>query len=91
MQRSRELPTEIQQAFKNVDLALKTAGCKGWSQVYKVRSYHVPLDDQALKLMVKGFREFSPDHEPIWTCVGVQVLATDDMRVKIEVMAHVGE
>lgn len=33
------LADEIDQAFANVDLALRTAGGKGWSQVYRVRLY----------------------------------------------------
>ena len=29
-----------------------------------------------------------PDHQPIWTCVGVPRLVEDDMKVEIEVVAH---
>jgi len=32
---------EIQQAFANVDLCLRDAGGKGWSQVFRVNSYYV--------------------------------------------------
>lgn len=38
--------------------------------------------------MVRGFREWVPGHEPLWTCVGVSRLGEDDMRVEIEVVAH---
>jgi enamine deaminase RidA (YjgF/YER057c/UK114 family) len=31
-----------------------------------------------------------PNHQPIWTCVGVTKLAEEDMKVEIEVVAHDG-
>ncbi|KAJ4351176.1 uncharacterized protein N0V89_006515 [Didymosphaeria variabile] len=34
-----KLEEEIEQAFSNVQLALTTAGGKGWERVYKVRMY----------------------------------------------------
>lgn len=71
-----------------MDLALKTAGGKGWSQVYKVRSYHVPLNGEALEAMCRNFKKWMPGHQPLYTCVGVQRLGEDDMRVEIEVEAY---
>jgi enamine deaminase RidA (YjgF/YER057c/UK114 family) len=38
--------------------------------------------------MVRNFKKYMPSHKPIWTCVGVTRLGTDDMRVEIEVVAH---
>ncbi|KAI1452363.1 putative L-PSP endoribonuclease family protein [Annulohypoxylon moriforme] len=84
----KEINEQIDQAFKNVDLALKHAGGKGWSQVYRVNSYHVPINGEAMDAMVRNFRKWLPDHEPLWTCVGVTRLGEDDMRVEIEVVAH---
>ena len=43
-----EINAQIDQAFVNVDTCLKDAGGKGWSQVYRVNSYHVPINDEAL-------------------------------------------
>jgi enamine deaminase RidA (YjgF/YER057c/UK114 family) len=83
-----EINAQIDQAFKNVDLALKTAGGKGWSQVFQVRSYHVPINGEAIAAMVRNFKIWVPDHAPLWTCVGVPRLGEDDMRVEIEVVAH---
>jgi enamine deaminase RidA (YjgF/YER057c/UK114 family) len=85
---SRDTEAQINQAFANVDLALKTAGGKGWSQVFRVTSYHIPLNNEAMELMVAGFKKWCPEHQPIWTCVGVTKLALDDMRVEIEVRAY---
>lgn len=83
-----EINAQIDQAFSNVELALKDAGGKGWSQVFRVNSYHVPLNGEAIEAMVRNFAKWMPDHKPIWTCVGVTRLGEDDMRVEIEVVAH---
>lgn len=85
---NREINAQIDQAFANCDLNLRDAGGKGWSQVFRVNSYHVPLNDEALEAMVRNFRQWMPDHQPIWTCIGVPRLGLDDMRVEIEVVAH---
>ncbi|KAF4943456.1 hypothetical protein FSARC_14914 [Fusarium sarcochroum] len=84
----KEINAQIDQAFRNVELNLRDAGGKGWMQVYRVNSYHVPINDEALEAMVRNFKHYMPDHEPIWTCVGVTRLGEDDMRVEIEVVAH---
>lgn len=71
---------------------LKDAGGKGWSQVFRVNSYLVPLNNETLAAMIRNFEKWMPDHQPIWTCVGVSRLGADDMnmRVEIEVSAYVG-
>lgn len=82
-----EINAQIDQAFANVDLNLRDAGGQGWSQVFRVNSYHVPLNDEALTAMVRNFKKWMPHHQPIWTCVGVTRLGDDDMRVEVEVVA----
>ncbi|PWY88116.1 YjgF-like protein [Aspergillus sclerotioniger CBS 115572] len=84
----KEINAQIDLAFANVERCLKDTGGKGWSQVYRVNSYHVPINNEALAAMVRNFRKYMPDHQPIWTCVGVTRLGEDDMRVEIEVVAH---
>jgi len=85
---SPDLYTEIDQAFANVDLALKAAGGKGWSQVYSIRSYHLPVDEAATSAMVRNLQQWcGPDHHPIWTEIGVASLGLPAMRVEIEVEA----
>ncbi|GCB21163.1 2-iminobutanoate/2-iminopropanoate deaminase [Aspergillus awamori] len=84
----KEINAQIDQAFKNVELNLKNAGGKGWEQVFRVNSYHVPINNEALDAMVRNFKKYMPNHEPLWTCVGVTRLGEDDMRVEIEVVAH---
>ena len=53
-----------------------------------MNSYHVPLNNEALAAMARNFKKWMPDHQAIWTTVGVQRLGEDDMRVEIEVTAH---
>ncbi|OJJ67728.1 hypothetical protein ASPBRDRAFT_135429 [Aspergillus brasiliensis CBS 101740] len=84
----KEINAQIDQAFKNVELNLQNAGGKGWEQVFRVNSYHVPINNEALDAMVRNFKKYMPNHEPLWTCVGVTRLGEDDMRVEIEVVAH---
>ncbi|KAK6411965.1 hypothetical protein LTR95_018029 [Oleoguttula sp. CCFEE 5521] len=84
------IDAQIDQAFANVDLTLKTAGGAGWSQVYSVRGYHV-FTDRAVTMaaMVRNLKKLFPDHRPIWTAVGVTVLGAQGMEVEIEVEAMV--
>ena len=53
-----------------------------------MNSYHLPLNDEALQAMSRNFKKWMPDHQPIWTCIGVTRLGRDDMRVEVEVVAH---
>ncbi|KAJ5665430.1 uncharacterized protein N7477_007878 [Penicillium maclennaniae] len=84
----QDINAQIDQAFANVELNLKDAGGKGWEQVFRVNSYHVPINDEALAAMVRNFKRYMPNHQPIWTCVGVPRLGEEDMKVEIEVVAH---
>lgn len=83
----KEINAQIDQAFANVDLNLRDAGGKGLSQVFRVNFYHVPINNEAMEAMVRNFKKWMLDHQPIWTCVGVTRLEEDDMRVEIEVVA----
>ncbi|EAU93517.1 endoribonuclease L-PSP [Coprinopsis cinerea okayama7 len=87
-----KLPTsitaEIDQAFSNVDLALRTAGGQGWSQVYKIHIYMLDIkDEEAVKALVRNMKKWMPNHKPILTVVGVKDLALEGMRIEVEVAA----
>ncbi|KAL8909656.1 MAG: hypothetical protein Q9171_004961 [Xanthocarpia ochracea] len=84
----KELSEEIDQAFENVDRNLKDAGGKGWSQVFRVNSYHTDMSDKALRYTVENLRKWMPDHQPLFTCVGVTKLGIESMRIEIEVSAY---
>ncbi|OAA35814.1 Endoribonuclease L-PSP/chorismate mutase-like protein [Metarhizium rileyi] len=75
-------------ASSNVDRAVRDAGGKGWEQVFRVSSYHLPLNREAEVVRVRNLKRWMPNHRPLWTCIGVARLAEADMRVEIEVSAH---
>ncbi|KAF4983730.1 hypothetical protein FZEAL_946 [Fusarium zealandicum] len=79
---------QIDQAFVNVDKALKSAGGKGWSKVFRVNSYHTAITPEVSARMTKNFKKWMPDHKPIWTQIGVSHLGAPGMDVEIEVSAH---
>lgn len=86
----KDLHEEIDQAFENVDYNLKNAGGQGWSQVFRVHTYHTDMSDEALEHMVKNLRKWMPDHQPVLTVVGVAKLGREDMRIEVEVSAYIG-
>ncbi|WVQ96075.1 hypothetical protein IAU59_003176 [Kwoniella sp. CBS 9459] len=83
-----DIDRQIDQAFKNVERALSAAGGDGWSQVFRVNSYHVPLTPEATAAMTRNFKKYMPNHKPIWTQIGVAQLGADGMDVEIEVQAY---
>src|SRR6478735_9416304 len=80
---------QIEKAFDNVECALKAAGSRGWEDVFFLRSHHLPCNNEAIETMVRCLKKYCPNHQPTWTALGVPRLALDDMRVEIEVRAHV--
>ncbi|RPA99515.1 YjgF-like protein [Choiromyces venosus 120613-1] len=80
---------QIEKTFENIDLNLRDAGGAGWSQVYKIRSYHIELSPEALGATIAAIRKWCPDHAPVWTCVGVIALGEEGMLVEIEVEAQI--
>ena len=78
---------EIAQAFHNVERTLATAGA-GWEHVVHVNSYHVggfpPIVNET---MTKLYRQYMPNHAPIWTQLGVESLGLPEMRIEIRVTA----
>lgn len=91
------LVEEIDQAFANVDLALRDAGGAGWAQVYLVRLYVLDEyfnDEEALGRIVENLKRWSPGRQPLLTAVGVARLgagSSEGMKVEVEVEAYVGE
>lgn len=80
---------EIAQAFRNVERTLATAGAT-WAHVVHVNSYHAGgLPPVVNKTMAMLYRQYMPDHAPIWTQVGVAALGLPTMRIEIRVTAIV--
>jgi len=48
----------------------------------------MPLNNEVMAIMVRELKKWMSDRSPIWTCVGVQRLGKDDVRVEIEVVVH---
>jgi enamine deaminase RidA (YjgF/YER057c/UK114 family) len=89
---SVEWAPQIDQAFENVDVTLKDAGGKGWSQVYSARIFVAPLDmENGAPNLVRNLKTWCPDHKPLLTVIGVDRLAFDGMKIEIEVSAHLGQ
>jgi enamine deaminase RidA (YjgF/YER057c/UK114 family) len=84
------LEREIVQAFDNVERVITAAGAS-WRGVYNVISYHMPMSDEALAVMVEQLRLRMPDQAPLWTCVGVPQLGDPKMHVEIVVSAMADE
>lgn len=81
------LQDEIAQAFRNVERTLATAGAS-WKHVVHVNSYHVGGFAPAVnETMARLYRQYMPDHAPIWTQTGVEVLGLPEMRIEIRVTA----
>lgn len=90
---------EIDQAFSNIDLALRTAGGTGWSQVYRVRLYALDCEmtEENLGRMVENINKWcggkgakGKEKRPILTGVGVSRLGQPGMRFEIGVAAYLG-
>jgi enamine deaminase RidA (YjgF/YER057c/UK114 family) len=84
------LDSEIGRAFDNVEFMLRSVGLD-WSHVAHVNSYHVPEPggqiSAAIAEIVRQLRRRMPDHQPIWTALGVAVLGDPGMRVEVRVTA----
>ena len=78
------MSAHIDQAFENVELALKHAGGAGWSQVYKIRVYY--LDPACAGDLARNVAKWCK-HTPIFTAVQVAGLAFPEMLVEVEVTA----
>ena len=77
---------QLRLAFANVATVLAAAG-SSWSEVVEVTTYHVGLGPEVLDQTVALLREHCPDHQPLWTVLGVAALARPEMCVEITVRA----
>jgi enamine deaminase RidA (YjgF/YER057c/UK114 family) len=84
------LADEITQAFRNVERTLASAGAK-WEHVIAVSSYHVGFAEDVNRMMTEQFRQYMPNHAPVWTLLGVAALGDPKMRVEIRVTAILPE
>jgi len=87
---AESLEEQIDLAFSNIDLAVRTAGGKGISQVYRITSYHTRLSTtpEATECMAKAVAKWFPGEKPIWTQIGVEALGLSEMFIEIEAVAY---
>ncbi|KAI9151330.1 putative L-PSP endoribonuclease family protein [Paramyrothecium foliicola] len=81
------LEAEIDQAFKNCEYNLKHAGGEGWSQVYRVVTYSTDIYSQHERI-VYNLKKWMPNHQVVWTELGVNQLGSDKMHFEIDVEAY---
>ena len=82
------LARQVDKAFANVDVNLRTAGSKkGWGDVYLARVYIVDIKNQGIKGVVDALKKWCPHHRPLFTAIGVEALASEGMKVEVEVEA----
>jgi enamine deaminase RidA (YjgF/YER057c/UK114 family) len=79
---------QIRNSFSNIATVLGEAGAS-WEQVIDITSYHVELDESVLGTMVEQLKQYCPNHEPLWTVLGVAKLALPSMQVEITANASV--
>lgn len=88
---SDDIVEQINQAFHNVDVALKFAGGQGWNQVYSVKTYMAPMSKRAVEAVTSNFHKWMPHHKPIWTALGVDKLGEGEdgkMKFEMDVIAY---
>ncbi|TLS30307.1 hypothetical protein PpBr36_02796 [Pyricularia pennisetigena] len=86
---SEKYEEELDQAFTNLDVALKDAGGKGLEQVYKVNMYlTLEMTEEVFGQTAAVIKNRFPNHRPLLTVVGVTTLAFPEMHVEIEVSAY---
>ena len=87
------LARQVDKAFANVDVNLRTAGSKkGWGDVYLARVYMVGIKEEGLsKGVVDALKKWCPNHRPLFTAIGVEALVSERMRVEVEVEATCDE
>ncbi|KAH8800351.1 Endoribonuclease L-PSP/chorismate mutase-like protein [Xylogone sp. PMI_703] len=84
---SNNITIQIQNAFKNIDIALKAAGSRGLEDLVSIHSFHTGDAAAALPIVTQTMQAVLGDLEPTWTAVGVTQLAFSNQVVEIEAEA----
>lgn len=99
---SENIEEEYAQAFSNINDVVLGAlnqdgrvtedGKTGWDYIVKLQTYHVGLStmqDKARELMVQNIKKWCPNHQPLFTMVGVESLPFSELHIEIEGFALV--
>ena len=79
---SDDVDEQVRRAFANIAIVLAEAEAT-WDDVIDITSYHVDLDQSVLTTVVGELRRYCPNHQPLWTVIGVASLALPAMKVEI--------
>ena len=85
---AKSIKEQIDLAFKNIDVAIKHAGGKGVTQVYRITSYHIEISSKVLGYFKKIMEKWIPHHKPVWTAEGQIKLGMDSMLVEIDAVTY---
>ncbi|KAF2822045.1 YjgF-like protein [Ophiobolus disseminans] len=87
----KDLGDEVDQAFDNIEHALKQAGGTGLDQVYKLRVYITESMETSFEPLIRNLkgRAGFKNHGPLLTVVQVKGLYSV-MRIEIEAEAFLG-
>lgn len=99
LQTNPDIDEQVAQAFKNINnLIIRTLehaghpaqnrGKSGWGLVVNLRAYFVGLSNirsRARDTMVRAIKQWCPDHQPLFTMVGIESLPFPEHRVELEV------
>ncbi|HEY3541861.1 MAG TPA: Rid family hydrolase [Gaiellaceae bacterium] len=77
-----DVGAQIRNAFRNIETVLAEAQLT-WADVIDITSYHVGIEESVLATVVEELRRYCPDHQPLWTVIGVAALALPAMKVEI--------
>jgi enamine deaminase RidA (YjgF/YER057c/UK114 family) len=77
-----DVGVQIRHAFRNVETVLAEASLT-WADVIDITTYHVGIEESVLATVVEELRSHCPDHQPLWTVIGVASLALPTMKVEI--------
>jgi enamine deaminase RidA (YjgF/YER057c/UK114 family) len=77
-----DVGVQIRHAFRNVETVLAEASLT-WADVIDITTYHVGIEESVLATVVEELRSHCPDHQPLWTVIGVAALALPAMKVEI--------
>ncbi|GKZ37794.1 hypothetical protein AbraIFM66950_009553 [Aspergillus brasiliensis] len=98
-QTSPDLEDQVAQAFENIKSLIERTlqqanhpayreGKSGWEYVVKLHAYVVGLSavrDEARAIMVRYIKKACPNHQPLFTMVGIESLPFAEHRVELEV------
>lgn len=83
---SEDFATQVDRAFTNLGIALRSAGVD-YSQVVQLRTFIVDHDLDKLAILGAKIAAIWGDHPPTQTLLGVAALALPEMKFEVDAIA----